>query len=307
MATSGSTDWTSTAEQLFRGSQRLLGVRSRIADTTLASEYLEALNGMIRAWQAEGLYLWKIRDITVYLEADKQYYDIGPSGDEAGIDPVKTEIATAAVTGAVTIVVDSYTGITDGDTIGIELDDGTIQWSTVNGTPGTTTVTIDDALTDDVAVDNHVYVYTAKPARPVRIFSARFVTADGEEREIWLASRSEYMQMPDKTETGEAIMVYPDMRTTNIRVHVWPTCDDVKCRIILEAAIPPDDFDAVANNADFPPEWIRALRYNMAVEMAPEWGVEVPPLVLKTAIESKAQIAASDVESASVRFAVDGE
>ena len=304
MSLSGSTNWTLTADSIVLGAFRLLGKRDSSALTNYKSEALEALNGMVRAWQAEGLFLWKIRDITVFLEDDAQYYDIGPSGDEAAIDPVKTEIATAASATDTSIEVDSDTGISDGDVIGIELDDGSIQWTTVNGAPSSDTVDLDAALTDDVSVDNHVYAYTSLPARPVKVFSARLVDSDDEEREIWLASREEYMQMPDKSETGECVMAYADMRTTNIRMYVWPACDDVKYRIILTAAIPPDDFDATTDDADFPPEWIRALRYNLAVEIAAEHGVEPSPSLMRLALESKMQIVSSDIESPSVIFSI---
>lgn len=305
MTTSGSTNWTLTAEQIVLGAFRLLGKRDNHAAATYRSEALESLNGIIRAWQAEGLYLWKIRDITVFLENGKRYYDIGPSGDYAGIDSVKTEIATAASSGASEIEVDSDTGISDGDVIGIELDDGTIQWTTVNGTPSSGTVLIDDVLTDDVAADNHVYAYTSLPARPVRVFSARLIDSNDEETELWLASREEYMQMPDKSETGECVMVYIDQRLTNIRAYVWPTCDDVKYRIVLTSAIPPDDFDSTANNADFPPEWMRALRYNLALELALEHELEPSPTLERLAFESKMQIASADIESPSIIFSVE--
>ena len=59
--------------------------------------------------------------------------------------------------------------MSDADNIGIELDDGTIQWTTINGAPAGSTVTLTDALTDDVASGNAVYVYTAKTNRPMKL------------------------------------------------------------------------------------------------------------------------------------------
>ena len=307
MATSGSTDWSATGDSIVRGAQRLLGKRDREADTTFMTEALESLNGISRAWQAKGLYLWKIRDITVFLEDDAQYYDVGPTGDEAAIEPAKTDITTAAVLGAATIVVDSVTGIATTYVIGVELDDGSIQWTTVNGAPVSTTVTLTAVTTDTVAAKNNVYAYSALPAKPVKVLSARYINSSEEERELWVASREEYMQMPDKTETGECIMVYPDMRTTDIRIYTWPTCDNVKERIVLTVRIPPDDFDASTNNADFPPEWTRALKYNLAVELAPEYEVEPSEYLLYMAKITREEVENADVEASSVTFSADTE
>ena len=44
---------------------------------------------------------------------------------------------------------------------------------------------------------------------------------------------------------------------------------------------------------DLAPGWNRALIYNLAIELAPEYGVQVDPLTLKIANDSKANIARS--------------
>jgi hypothetical protein len=301
MATSLSTNWALTADGIVRSMFRLLGKRNLHADTTYFSEALDALNGMVRAWQREGLFLWLHRDITVFLENGKKYYSIGPSGDHAAIDPVKTELASAGTTGDLTITVDSSTGISTTNAIGIEKDDGALFWTTVNGAPVGNVVTLTAALDGAAAVDNHVYAYSTIPPRPVQLSdSIRLINEDESEQLITLVSRREFAEIPDKADTGECIMAYADMRTTNIRLYVWPTCDNVKQRIVFSAAIPMDDFDAAANDADFPPEWLRALRFNLAVEFAPELDVEVPQTVLRTAIESKAMIAGNEAEPASI-------
>jgi len=72
----------------------------------------------------------------------------------------ETAIATAGALGDTTIDVDSIEDMSDGDYIAVKLDNGDYQWTTVSGTPTGTTVTIAAALTDSVAVDNKVIVYT---------------------------------------------------------------------------------------------------------------------------------------------------
>jgi len=37
----------------------------------------------------------------------------------------------------------------------------------------------------------------------------------------------------------------------------------------------------------YPPEWIRAIKYNLAIEIAPEYGVTVAPEIVAIAKEAK--------------------
>jgi hypothetical protein len=50
-------------------------------------------------------------------------------------------------------------------------------------------------------------------------------------------------------------------------------------------------FAALSTTVSLPPGWTRALRYNLAIEMAPEFGVATPPEVIAMAKQSKGEIA----------------
>jgi len=68
-----------------------------------------------------------------------------------------TTLAVAGVIGDLTITVASATSISDEDSIGIGLDDGTVQWTTVNGDPVGALVTLTGSLIDEAAIGNTVY------------------------------------------------------------------------------------------------------------------------------------------------------
>ena len=52
-------------------------------------------------------------------------------------------------------------------------------------------------------------------------------------------------------------------------------------------------FPDLVSDQDFPPGYLKALRYNLAVDLAPEFGVaQVPQTVLMQAVESKGKIKA---------------
>ena len=130
MAVSGSYDYTRTQTQLIQSALRDIGELAK-GETPDADDYAvasETLNLLIKSWQNQGIGLWLNQECTLYLQNDTVQYALGPSGDHWTADPHKTELAAVGTTGDLTITVDSYAGMADGDYIGIELDSGTIQW-----------------------------------------------------------------------------------------------------------------------------------------------------------------------------------
>ncbi len=311
MALSGSTDFTLSRDEIAAAILRKMGgakpLSAQISTKNQAAHVAQSVNLMLKAWQTEGIGLWKAAEITLVCDTTSTYYDIGPSSaDHMSTTVVKTEIATAAAAAATTIVVDSYTGMTDGDVCGVELDDGTVQWTTLD-TPASTSLTIDDALTDTVAVDNHVYTYTALPARPLAITEARLIRADGTETPMDVVTWDKYTEIADKSAGGNPTMACYRPVLTNGKLYVWPISDSVQKRIIFTARIPVDDLDAAANNADIPVEGLRALIWNGALEILPEY--DVPPdranRIERMAISTLMSLQAYDYEMGSVYFDVD--
>jgi hypothetical protein len=70
----------------------------------------------------------------------------------------QTAMKVAGVKFDLTIDVDSISGISDNDSIGIVLDDTTTHWTQVNGTPSVNTVTLETYLPYAAAIDNVVYI-----------------------------------------------------------------------------------------------------------------------------------------------------
>ena len=67
----------------------------------------------------------------------------------------------------------------------------------------------------------------------------------------------------------------PAFQPSNVRIYSW------------QALVWPATLQTILN---FPPGYARAFRYNLAVELAPEFGAQVPPAVAKVATESLAMI-----------------
>jgi len=226
------------------------------------------------------------------------------SGAHCSNDWVKTELSAVSAASDTTLEVDSDEGMTDGDYIGIELDDGTLEWTTINGTPASDVVTITTGLTSAAGVDNHVYTYTTKCTRPIEITEMRLHNSDGTDTPLCLISRDEYMAFSDKTNTGKANSVYCDARLDRMTVNVWPACDDVKDFIKCTVKMPIMDVDSVSNNPEFPQEWFECLATNLAVRLAPKCGRSASQELIAIAVGSKAAAENFDREQVSTFFSV---
>jgi len=306
MATSGVSTYNVTGTQIITEAAELAGVIApgQTLSANDTTSVLRTLEMMIKAWQGEGIGVWKNTETALFQSYGGYEYSIGPSGNNSTKTWVKTEIATAADSGDLTITVDSDTDMTTGDYIGIELDDGTLQWTTINGVPAADVVTITAALTDDVAVDNHVYTYTTKTPRPIEIVEARLVRPDGTDTPINIISRQSYMNLASKTSTGAANQIYYDPKLTNGKLYVWPACADVQYYLKFTARVPIEDMDVVGNNPDFGQEWLLPIAWGLAVLVAPKFGEALSKDFVMNAIIMKANASASDRDMGSIYFGV---
>lgn len=267
------------------------------------------LNAMIKAWQAAGVGLWLNQECFLPLKASAQSYELGPTGDKCcrSDDMVETTISSAAASGATHIHVTSSTGFYVAYNVGIELDDGTIQWVYATDTSVPGTVQIDTALTDTAAAGNVVYCFdtTSQIGRPIGINEARIKTKTGTETPLYICSRDEYMQLPVKSSTGPPSQLYFDAVLTNSVARVWPVDTTISDRILFTARLPIQTFQSIPSNPDFPDEWVDCLHFGLAVRIAPMFDVS-PDLYGK--LKEMAAVTLRDAnefdrEAASVTFA----
>jgi hypothetical protein len=310
MARSGSYDFGITRNEIINAAFRLIGVlgTDQTASATMISEAAESLEMMIKAWQGRGYGLWLNKEIVLFPQADQVKYRIGPTmqstwGDYGCAigDYVKTEIATAAVATDTNMTVDSITGATNGDFIGVETDNGDIHWTTINGVPAGTTIVLTTGLDYGAAVGNHVYTgFTAVPQRPLSII--KMWRRDGEllDIDIELVSMDEYRAQTQKTvESAAVVMAAYDKLLDDGEMYLWPEPNDMKYQIHIVAKYPVQDFDGGTNNPDFPQEWYMALKYNLALHIAAEYSRIPSPLVMELAKSSIQDAMGSDTDNTS--------
>lgn len=304
MALSGSYDWKLNANEIV--TQALLYINAIAGEETPTNDEMvngrRTLNGMLKAWQAEGIGLWLNKEIILFIQADDIDYSLGPSGDNCALvsDAIKTELGAAAAAAATDMTVDSITGIANGDYIGVETSNGDIHWTTVNGAPAGTTVVLTTGLDYAAAIDSHVYAYTTKIQRPLEIIEARRVDENDNETPLYIASRNEYMSISDKTSEGTINQIYYDGQLTNGVLYVWPEPNNMKDRIKMTVKYPIQDFDAATNDADLPQEWTEALIFNLALRESIKYGKTINSDLRDLAIISKNIVAGFDREDTSI-------
>lgn len=277
MATSGSVDFGINAEEICTAALRKTQVVKNDTPAALRSHLdvaMQELNLMVKAWMADGLQLWTRKRATLFLELNKATYSLGPTGDHATESSVETSLTADAAASATNLTVDDITGISNGDNIGVVLDDGNIHWDTVNGAPAGSTVVITTGLASAASDGLAVYTYTTKIDRPLRIIE--ITRRDSTDNDIWVnqISLNEYNEQTKKTNDGKVLHTTYDPQLTDGLLYVWPRSDTVTDTLEFWYHRPFEDFDNLSDDPDFPQEWYLALVYGLASLLADTYNVE---------------------------------
>lgn len=85
------------------------------------------------------------------------------------------------------------------------------------------------------------------------------------------------------------LKMYDDGQFPQRNISFWPI-PSVAIQVNMYVWQALTTFPDLTTDETFPPAYLRALRFNLAVDLASEFGLDVPPLVAQTAIQSKASI-----------------
>lgn len=190
---------------------------------------------------------------------------------------------------------------TTGDLVGVRLDDNTRQWSKAVEVVSSTDIYLADAITGAAAVDNSVFSVPELLPRPVRVLQLRrdtIGTSDEIEADQW--SREDYFAQPDKDSQGDIVAWYYSPQLTNGQLYIWQTANDVDKVARFTYERPIDITPTTADSPDIPSEWFRTLRYNLAVDIAPEYRIPMDRYMALRAIaeELKSESLGFDFETA---------
>jgi hypothetical protein len=274
MATSGSVNYSVTALDVIQDAYENIGVASADRALTAAEVTLgmRKLNLIVKQWQgkndfAPGLKMWSRKRGYVFLQKNQGSYELGPSGDHATASYVSTTISAPEAVGQTALSITSESGISASDNIGIELDSGSIQWTTVAST-GSGTVTVNAALTGQASSGNRVFAYTTKLRRPLEIVTAVLRDTDTQDTPITPMLLEDYEALPDKTDDGDPSQYYYEAQLTDGVLYLDREPDDVTKVIRIVYLSPIEDLDVTTDEVDYPQVWFRALSAQLSIDLS---------------------------------------
>jgi hypothetical protein len=128
--------------------------------------------------------------------------------------------------------------------------------------------------------------------RPLWIDAAAYLTSAGLEVPIRVLTRDEWAHVGQKSISDavpQAVFYNPTFPLGAVDVYPKPT--DASVQIVLYTPLAAlTTVAALTTSISVPPGWLKALRYNLALELAPEYGVALDPGILAGAADSKATI-----------------
>lgn len=277
MARSGSFNFALDRDTIIKRAMQLVNIininqSARGADQAYAVDIFQS---MIKLWQAEGIQLWNRRQATLFPAYQDEQYSLSNTGDRCANTYVNTTLSAAEASGQTVLSITSTTGMTAADQIGIELDSGTRQWTTIVSVDSSTQLTITTALTGAAASGNTVITYTnILSDRPLRILDARTIDLNNSKSSVSMEAigYDGYFNIPIKTTDGRPNNFYYDKLLDAGILYLYPRPDDVDILVEFTYHESIEDVDSATDSMDFPTEWTLPLIYGLAAELCIAFG-----------------------------------
>jgi hypothetical protein len=130
--------------------------------------------------------------------------------------------------------------------------------------------------TADYTIGLSATVNTPKPLKIVQAYLRH--TSSGTDTPLTIITRQEYELLGKKSTTGNPVQIfYEPLLTTGI-LHVYPVPDATVAAAYTLSIIyqrPFEDFDATADEPDFPQEYFDCIKFGLADRIAPEHGLAI--------------------------------
>lgn len=127
--------------------------------------------------------------------------------------------------------------------------------------------------------------------RPLALDPATFIRIASTDYTLDVLDHAQYAAIPDKTSAGsQPELIHLDRTYPLANLYVWPVPDQ-SVELHLATLKQLTAFAGLTTSVSLPPGYKRLLRFNLALELAPEYGgASVSPEVLRIAKESKAKL-----------------
>jgi hypothetical protein len=280
MATSGTYSFNLNKTEVITLAYQLINVYN--ADTTPTSADFnfasKILNCMLKAWQVEGIRLWKRQQAWLIPQLNQYEYQIGQNAAAVCVSEYfSTTLTSSAASGDSSIIVSDTTNIAISDVAAIELDDGTRQFCTISGTTSTS-ISFAPVLTDTAASGNTVVTYTTTDQinRPLTIIKMNSVDLKNNKQESTVQNISfdQYFALSVKSLPGFSNNYYYDKLIRGAVPHygklfLFPAPNPVSTIYTMIYADSIQDITSATDDLDLPQEWLYPVAINLSCELAP--------------------------------------
>ena len=303
MSTSGSVSWSATTNNIITYAMKYLGKLGE-GDNLTSEEYndlLWFLNAMVKQWIAKndyapGLKMWLRQNGVAFLANNTGQYVLGSVGGNAPSYWTNSYLYSvsggANAPGATTINISTTTRMSIAPTpasntsttgalqpnmyVGIQCDDGSLYWTTVQSVTDSTTFTIPSpGLT--VSSNNNgnvIFAFSTVATPPQVIEYAVLRDAQQNDTPIQSITLEDYMVMPSKVApgfVGDPIAIYYQPFLVNGNGQSYGTmftdvagAQDTSKVIVLSYMQEIQDFVNPNDQVYFPKEWTMALVRGLA-------------------------------------------
>lgn len=236
---------------------------------------LNLLLGSLASKDNRGEFATVRKRATLFLQKGQEQYSIGGS-DHCTASYGETS-ATAPIAASATTINAVSTGMTAGDAVGVLLDSGYWEWHVIATIPGGTSYTIAaPGMTGTASTGATIVYYTTALASPIEILTASLRDTDGNDTPIAFdLSLADYEAIGDKDAEGDPSRAYLErgLTTTGIWFNTAPSDASRVVRMVVR--MPFSDMDSATDTFDCSAAGLRALKYALAIELAPQNGKTV--------------------------------
>ncbi len=286
MASSGSYNFSVQRDNIINAALQHVGMIGE-GETGTSSQISEAallLNMIVKLREADGMPLWALK--RGYILPFSGSSSISTSSHVVHSYDTTT-LSANSPTSDTTLTVTSISGFSNGDQIGIELDNGDIDWTTVSGAPSGTTITITTGVTSAASTGNRVFGYTASTDRvqkPLRILQADIldVTGGTSHEIISNLAMSDYYRLGARTSEGTPNQLFYDLVPgsdtavdTDGTIYIYPRFANGDYVIEFTYHRPFQDFDSATDTPDFPQAFYLPLMLELAALLGIKGGVTI--------------------------------
>lgn len=290
---SGNVDFSVTRDDIITEALKDLGVMAA-GDTTSSASFTDhsasmalKLNMLVKQWSGQsdfspGIKMWSRKTAYLFLQKGQAVYTLGPTVsatsalDKFASSYVTTTIGATEASGQTVLTMTDGSIFANTNRIGIQLDTGAIQWTTVSGTPAGNDVTVAVALTAQASAGNRVFGYatTAQGRRPLEIMTVVRRDVNGIDTPMDPISRYMYEEIGNKGADGTPTRFH--YSGTLIDGTLYLDIEPTKVTDVLRIGYlsPIEDFDAATDLADYDAVWFRALCNGLKLEACGMFGQE---------------------------------